>query len=405
MKPMNFLKTLGSVDERYVEEMLEAKEHGAVTRHIRFDPMAAVGVLSGAAVCAAMIFGIMTLKNQGETLKPKDVGASEESIAETAETTTAAVAEVDMPARNAEQQGEDSPLFEYRIIPESVTAEGLRIFIAPLAPTTDEYKFHITIWDRNGNFLTKSISADLGVNINPTDNISATNRLTIGFRWADLKGSLNPLTIEPGAYYLDITAIKTVPDSQVAAEDPPEGRTVRLPFTYGAESLEVTTQPTTAETDTADTATTVTTVTLVMTDTKPEDVIHWPSDPVVDGTTTPTPEQFQVGTTFKPEDQGAYIIAEFREAGGNPPKRVSDEESAEMNRLLEALTIIEMPNSVAAEKLDGFVGGGYVIYAGDNRCVLYNETMIRMDNTYYAITRGGEDLLDYVIAMVTKYQP
>lgn len=293
MKPMNFLKTLGSVDERYVEEMLEAKEHGAVTRHIRFDPMAAVGVLSGAAVCAAMIFGIMTLRNQGETLKPKDVGASKESIAETAETTTAAVAEVDMPAGNAGQQSENDPLFENRIIPESVNAE----------------------------------------------------------------------------------------------------------------SLEVTTQPTTAETDTADTTTTLTTVTFVMTDTKPEDVIHWPSDPVVDGTTTPTPEQFPEITTFKPEDLNAYIIAEFREAGGNPPKRVSDEESAEMNRLLEDLTIIPMPNSVAAAKLDGFVGGGYVIYAGDDRCVLYDETMIRADDTYYAITHGGKDLLDYVIAMVTKYQP
>ena len=76
LDPLNFMETLGDVKEEYVEEMLDCKDGRRLIEHRRprWSPLPAIGVLSGAAVCAAMAFGIWSVAHPDTTVTTSGVG-------------------------------------------------------------------------------------------------------------------------------------------------------------------------------------------------------------------------------------------------------------------------------------------------------------------------------------------
>lgn len=143
MKNTDFLDAMGDVNPRYVEEMMQAAEHGAVTRHIRFDPAAAFGVLGGAAVCAAMVIGILAVKNPAANVTTAGDSRNAQYAANT--------------MQNLETHEDGASTYYdilYDIPADSVTDSGLTFRMKYLGKETDtNYQFQYTVQNEKEELL------------------------------------------------------------------------------------------------------------------------------------------------------------------------------------------------------------------------------------------------------------
>ena len=141
MKTTDFLDAMGDVNPRCVEEMMQATEHGAVTRHIRFDPAAIFGVLGGAAVCAAMVIGILAMKNPAANVTTAGDSGNAQHAVNT--------------MQNLETHEDGASTYYdilYDIPAGSVTDSGLTFRMQYLGNETDtNYQFQYTVQDPDGN--------------------------------------------------------------------------------------------------------------------------------------------------------------------------------------------------------------------------------------------------------------
>lgn len=452
MKQIDFLHAVGSVDERYVEEMMQAKEHGAVTRHIRFDPAAVFGVLGGAAVCAAMVFGILAVKNGG-TIKPQTATSSAEQLAENVYGTpyrsgnsdfmlsvTENSIEADSLVLNVKNKsgqidsfraewyltdGDDSRQITGKkqidiAVPAEKTKSCTLMFDTQIEK--GEYLLHLDTADRKlviwVPYLTdeshvfdvdfridEDAVTDSSLTLKATNHMPALTDYEMQWEIKNAAGEVVTATRSISFNLIkdnEITLLLDWSDTEYRLSagtyelygEIRKGMsrlTFSRKFSYGDAGTVAASEPV-MTTSTADT----------------EVVIHFPNDPYDPDSTTTTTTAVTAPAEYN--DGKVRIIAEFREQMGKAPAELTDAEGENIRNLIDALHLVPSTKSYGDAYVGELTGGCYLIYANGKRYELWNETMLRLDGQYYIMckdggTKGGKALVDEVIAMVTKYQP
>ncbi len=376
MNPMDFMETLGEVRETYVEEVLDAKEgRGMVRQRQRWSLLPAFGILCGAAVCAVMVFGIWSVKHpeamrrtpaadSAASSAEQDAMASEAERSST-EIVPAAQTEIITEIGTALKEDGETGTGERGIIAEiktgTLTETGCTLILTNISDTTLCFG---NCWE--------VADAATGKALTP-NQVMVWNDLA----WELDSGASQEITINWQPYYSEL------PNGSYLLRFGDAGIwDISVPFEITGGQTAQTATTTVTGTDTTPVATTtVTTVTAV----------------------TSAAAQPKENT----ENTGSVsVIASFRLDMGCQPARLTEEESANVYALIDALELTPISEYEGSRRASELTGGCYYIETNNETWKLWNEKLIYQNGQWY--TDEGDTVkafLDEVIRLIGIYQP